>query len=93
MEARAIEMSTGTARHIPTDLRPEGISMSTEIEYRIGSLMAEAENRRLFAGVSRDGLRRRLGRALIAFGRGIKGRAVVETTERRPCPPAARARA
>lgn len=86
-------MSTGTFRRTPIDLRPEGIAMSTEIEYRIGSLMAEAEKRRLFAGVSRDGLRRRLGRALIAFGREIEGRAVVETAGQQPCPPTASARA
>lgn len=82
-------MSTGTARHIPTDLRPEGISMSTEIEYRIGSLMAEAEKRRLFAGARRDAHRQRLGRALIAFGRRVEGRAAMEAAEPRPCPPAA----
>ena len=86
-------MSSGTSRHTPTDLRPEGFAMSSEIEYRIGSLMAEAEHRRLFAGAARDGLRRRLGRALIAVGREIEGRAVTDTAERRTVPPTAGARA
>ena len=86
-------MSTGTFRRTPIDMRLEGVAMSTEVQYRVGSLLAEAEKRRLFAGVSRDGLRRRLGRALIAFGRGIEGRAVTETAERRTIPPTAGARA
>jgi hypothetical protein len=86
-------MSAGTIRMTPIDPRPEGIAMSTEIEQRIGSLLAEAETRRLFARTPRASLRRRLGRALVAFGRGIEGRTATETAEPRPCPPVASARA
>jgi len=91
-------MSTGTSRHTPTDPRLEGITMSTEIQYRIERLQAEADARRLFAGGPPDDPRRRLGRVLVAVGRAIEGRAAVgqatvETTDRRSCPPAASARA
>ncbi len=92
-------MSARTIRAAPIDRRPEGIAMSTEIERRIGSLLAEAEARRLAARTPRAGLRRRLGRAFIAFGHavegrvGAEGRLGVDATERRPCPPAASARA
>lgn len=88
-------MNGTTFPRTPSDLRLrlEGIAMSTEIEYRISSLLVEAENRRLCAGPARDSLRRRLGRALITVGRGIEGRAAVEPAVKRPSQPAASARA
>ena len=86
-------MGSRTFPRTPTDLRTEGVAMSTEFEYRVGSLLAEAEARRLCAGTGRTGLRRRLGRLLVAAGRAIEGRTAVETAARRPGHPAASARA
>jgi hypothetical protein len=86
-------MGNRTFPRTPTDLRTEGIAMSSEIDYRVGSLLAEADNRRLFAGAGRAGLRRRLGHLLIAAGRGIEGRAAVEPVGQRTGQPTAGVRA
>lgn len=86
-------MGDRTSPITPRDIRTEGISMSTEIEYRVGSLLAEARVRRLVAGTTSDGLRRRLGRALVAVGRAVEGRTSVEPAIPRSGQPAASARA
>jgi hypothetical protein len=77
----------------PTGPGAQGTALSAEIDHRIGSLLAEAETRRLATGARHDGLRRRLGRALVAAGRSIEGRTPVEPAVTRPGQPAASARA
>jgi hypothetical protein len=86
-------MATQTYPRSPCDPRTEGIAMSSEIDYRVGSLLDEAEARRLAAGAARDGLRRRLGHVLVAVGRAVEGRTVVEATPARPGQPTAGVRA
>jgi hypothetical protein len=77
----------------PVDSSVQGVAMSTGVHSRVGFLLDEAETRRLVAGTRGDGLRRRLGRALVAVGRAVEGRSVVEPAAPRPGQPAAGAHA
>jgi CTP:molybdopterin cytidylyltransferase MocA len=85
-------MSSMTTR-APVDPSVQGVAMSAGASDRIGSLLAEAETRRLVADVRGDSARRRLGRALVAVGRTVEGRTVVEPAAKRPGQPAAGAHA
>jgi hypothetical protein len=77
----------------PIDPGVQGAAMSTEIDYRVGSLLAETRERRLATGTDHDTIRRRFGRAVIAVGRRLEGRTPVEPAIKRPGQPAAGARA